>query len=85
MILDEGTNQLDAVKEQKILNILHEIKQNSIVLFITHRMTTTQKCDEILILDQGKIVASGKPQELLKAKTPNLFQEFWNIQVENKN
>jgi ABC-type multidrug transport system fused ATPase/permease subunit len=48
-------------------------------------MTTTQKCDEILILDQGKIVASGKPQELLKAKTPNLFQEFWNIQVENKN
>lgn len=84
MILDEGTNQLDAVKEQKILNILHQIKQNSIVLFITHRMTTTQKCDEILILDQGKIVASGKPQELLKAKTPNLFQEFWNIQVENK-
>jgi ABC-type multidrug transport system fused ATPase/permease subunit len=65
------------------MNLIQEIKKDSIILFITHRMTTTQKCDQILILEDGCIVESGRPKELKKIKN-NLYHKFWNIQVENK-
>jgi len=84
VILDEGTNQLDAIKENQILNILQEIKQNSIVIFITHRMTTCSRCDEILVLDEGKLAIKGSHKELLNSDVSNLYQKFWKIQVEGE-
>ncbi|MEI6729611.1 MAG: ABC transporter ATP-binding protein [bacterium] len=81
VILDEGTNQLDAEKEAKIMALLQEIKQHSIVIFITHRMTTCRNADQILVLENGKLTSQGSPQELLKAKKENLFQKFWKLQV----
>jgi len=83
VIMDEGTNQLDAEKEAGIMELLQEIKKNSIVIFITHRMTTSSKCDELLILEDGRITHTGKPKELLKNKKTNLFQKFWNLQVKS--
>jgi ABC-type multidrug transport system fused ATPase/permease subunit len=82
VILDEGTNQLDAQKESLIMDILQEIKKNSIVLFITHRMTTCVRCDQILVMENGKLTSKGKPQELLQTKQKNLFKTFWELQVE---
>ncbi len=79
VILDEGTNQLDAIKEAKIMELVKAKTKESIVLFITHRMTTCNKCDEVIVIDQGKIDVSGKPSELLKGD--NLFRKFWDIQV----
>jgi ABC-type bacteriocin/lantibiotic exporter with double-glycine peptidase domain len=84
VILDEGTNQLDALKESQILNVLQEIKQNSIVIFITHRMTTCSRCDQIFVLDEGKLVNTGTHQSLLEDTNSNLYQKFWKIQVEGE-
>lgn len=81
LILDEGTNQLDAEKEQLVLNLLQEIKKQAIIIFITHRMTTTKKCDQILVLQNGKIAATGTPDELLAKNQSNLFKSFWETQV----
>jgi ABC-type multidrug transport system fused ATPase/permease subunit len=81
VILDEGTNQLDAIKEDTVLRLIKEKTRDSIVIFITHRMTTCMKCDEVIVIEQGKMEAQGKPQALLNDKIPNLFQKFWNIQV----
>lgn len=81
VILDEGTNQLDAIKEDTVLRLIKEKTKNSIVIFITHRMTTCMKCDEVIVIEKGMMEAQGKPQVLLNATTPNLFQKFWNIQV----
>ncbi len=81
IILDEGTNQLDAIKESKIMELIQGLAKDSIILFITHRMTTCLKCDQVLVLDEGQIKAIGKPRELINSKTPNLFQEFWNTQI----
>ena len=81
VILDEGTNQLDAIKESKIMKLIQILAKDSIVLFITHRMTTCLKCDQVLVLDEGQIKVMGKPKELTKAKEPNLFQKFWNTQI----
>ena len=81
LILDEGTNQVDAMKENHILNTLQEIKKHAIIIFITHRMTTCSKCDHILVLDHGQIVATGNHKSLLDDKNGNLYQTFWNVQV----
>ena len=79
VILDEGTNQLDAIKEAKVMELIKQKTKDCIVIFITHRMTTCNKCDEVIVIDQGKLEVSGKPAELLKGK--NLFRTFWDVQV----
>jgi len=80
VILDEGTNQLDAEKEAGILKILNKIKQKSIVIVISHRMTTAAKCDYIYVLDKGVIESKGNHKELIK--NPNsLYKKFWDLQV----
>jgi ABC-type multidrug transport system fused ATPase/permease subunit len=81
IILDEGTNQLDAIKEAKVMQLIKENTKNSIVLFITHRMTTCLKCDEVLVIENGKLAIEGKPKELLSSKKDNLFKTFWKVQV----
>lgn len=81
VILDEGTNQLDAIKEDNIIKLIKENTKNSIVIFITHRMTTCYKCDEVVVIEQGTIEAVGKPEELLESNKDNLFKKFWNVQV----
>ncbi len=81
IILDEATNQLDANKEELVVNLLQKLKQNSIIIFITHRMTTTNKCDEIIILENGVVSEVSTPALLLKSKQANLFKTFWNKQI----
>jgi ABC-type multidrug transport system fused ATPase/permease subunit len=82
IILDEGTNQLDALKEDKVMRMIRERTKDSIVIFITHRMTTCMKCDEVIVIDQGIVEVTGRPEDLIRSITPNLFQKFWNIQVD---
>ncbi len=80
MILDEGTNQLDATNEIKIMNLLLKNKQNKIIIMISHRMTTLNKADYLFCLEGWKITDQGAPWELRKKDT--LFKRFWNEQVE---
>jgi ATP-binding cassette subfamily B protein len=82
IIMDEGTNQLDAIREARILEILQEIKKDSIIIFITHRMTTCLKCDEVIVLENGQIQITGKPKLLLGKDQDNLFKTFWETQLD---
>jgi ABC-type multidrug transport system fused ATPase/permease subunit len=78
VILDEATNQLDAEKELLFINLLKEYLPSSIIIFVTHRMSTCLKCDEVICLKNGIIEAKSKPKELLKEE--NEFSKFWHIQ-----
>ena len=80
VIFDEGTNQLDAEHEAKIMDILKGLKKEKTIIMITHRMTTARKADKIYVLDEGKIVEIGKHQELIKKKK-GLYKKFWDLQV----
>jgi ABC-type multidrug transport system fused ATPase/permease subunit len=79
LILDEGTNQVDAEKEELILNVIKEISKDKIVIFVTHKMTTASKCDQIVVLNGGIIEAIGNHKELLLSD--NLYKTFWDLQV----
>jgi len=84
VILDEGTTQLDPIKESRVIALLNEIKKKSIVLFITHRMTTAAKCDEILVLRNGVLETSGTHKSLLDDPKGNLYKEFWTLQTSSR-
>ncbi|MBW6441253.1 ABC transporter ATP-binding protein/permease, partial [Patescibacteria group bacterium] len=80
IIFDEGTNQLDAEHETKIVDILSGLKEEKTIIIITHRMTTARKADQIYVIDGGEIIEKGKHEKLLKKKN-SLYKKFWNLQV----
>jgi subfamily B ATP-binding cassette protein MsbA len=65
LILDEATSALDTEAEQQVQQALEKLMQNRTCLVISHRLSTIQKADIILVLNRGKIIASGTHQELL--------------------
>ncbi len=81
LIMDEGTNQLDAENELIVMEELLKHKKDKIVIFITHRMTSIRKVDMIYCLKDGKIETSGTHQELID--NDNMYNYCWKTQVEN--
>ena len=68
MILDEATSNIDTRSEMLIQKGLKELEQNRTVLIIAHRLSTIRDCDEIMVLDHGKIIERGTQDELLALK-----------------
>ena len=68
MILDEATSALDTESEQLVQNALEQLMQNRTSLVIAHRLSTIQKADNIVVMQEGKIVEQGKHDELLTKK-----------------
>jgi ABC-type multidrug transport system fused ATPase/permease subunit len=65
LILDEPTSALDAELESVVHDALQSIDYRPTTLIIAHRLSTVASVDRVIILDQGRIVASGTHQELL--------------------
>lgn len=65
LILDEATSALDTESERHIQGALDEVMKGRTTLVIAHRLTTIEKADLILVMDQGEIVERGSHAELL--------------------
>jgi len=65
LLLDEATSSLDAESERLVQEALEELMQGRTTLIIAHRLATVRKVDQILVMDQGRIVASGRHDELV--------------------
>lgn len=77
LILDEATSALDNTSEryiQKEIELLKNQEQITIIS-IAHRLTTLQNCDNIFVMDQGKIVQSGTYENLIKIQ--GIFQDMY--------
>ena len=68
MILDEATSNIDTRSEMLIQQGLDALEQNRTVMIIAHRLSTIRDADEIMVLDQGKIIERGTQDELLAKK-----------------
>jgi subfamily B ATP-binding cassette protein MsbA len=73
LILDEATSALDTESERHIQTALSRLQQNRTSIVIAHRLSTIEKADEILVLEDGKVVERGSHKELL-AKQGNYYQ-----------
>jgi ATP-binding cassette subfamily B (MDR/TAP) protein 7 len=65
LLCDEPTSSLDSHTELDIMNNLKEIGKNNTTIIIAHRLSTIQDCDEIIVLDEGRVVERGTHNELL--------------------
>lgn len=64
VFLDEATNSLDAYNERKITENLSDFYQGKTVVVVAHRLSTVRNADQIVVLDEGKIVEVGTHEEL---------------------
>ena len=74
IIFDEATANVDPENEDKLQKAMEELMRNKTILMIAHRLKTVEHADQILVLDQGRIVQSGTHREL--ARRPGLYRDF---------
>lgn len=65
---DEATNALDANNEREIIQNLHKIFKNKTVVIIAHRLSTVKNSDQIVVINEGKIVEQGTHEQLINKK-----------------
>ena len=81
LLLDEATSALDAANEIKVKMALDVLMQNKTTIIIAHRLSTVVNADRIIVMDKGRIIASGKHQELMI--NCRLYRELAELQLIN--
>lgn len=75
ILFDEATSALDNESQEKIIEVIREISKDHTILTIAHRLSTIIDSDVIHIMDEGRIVASGTHEELLKSNS--IYQDLY--------
>jgi len=78
LLLDEATSSLDAQSEQYVQLALAQLMRGRTTLIVAHRLATVQHADRIVVMDQGRVIASGTHAELLREQ--GLYARFAALQ-----
>ena len=79
ILLDEATSSLDADTEHKIQEAIKLLTKNRTTVVIAHRLSTIMMSDNIYVLEKGKIISSGKHNELVK--NSEIYKNFYEKQL----
>ena len=79
ILLDEAISSLDSETEEKIQNVLNILIKNKTTIVIAHRLSTILNSHRIFVIEKGKVLASGKHEELLNSS--NKYKSFYEKQI----
>ncbi len=82
LVFDEATSSLDSQSEKTILEALKELASDHTTLVIAHRLSTVIDADQILVMDQGRIIERGSHQQLLTQN--GHYAKMWALQQEER-
>lgn len=80
VILDEPTAAVDAFTEVKMLDYLNEIKDDKIIILISHRFSAVRRADHIVFLENGEVVEQGSHEELMDLR--GKYFEMYSVQAD---
>lgn len=81
VLLDEATASLDAENETIVQEAISNATKGKTVIVIAHRMRTIENADKVIVLNEGKVVEEGNPQELIKKN--GQFTKMVSLQKES--
>ena len=81
IVLDEPTAALDPIAEAEVYTNFSNMVENKTAIYISHRLSSCQFCDEITVFDDGQIVQKGTHAKLLQ-DTTGKYYELWNAQAQ---
>eukprot|EP00879_Flechtneria_rotunda_P022493 GHRR01023744.1.p1 GENE.GHRR01023744.1~~GHRR01023744.1.p1 ORF type:complete len:135 (+),score=46.48 GHRR01023744.1:148-552(+) len=79
LLFDEATSALDSKTEKEVLEALSRLAEGRTSIFVAHRLSTAAQCDQIVVLEGGRVVESGSHSRLLEAG--GKYAELWARQA----
>lgn len=79
LILDDATSALDAKTEFELKKALKKNYENTTIIMVAQRISSVMQADHILVIDEGKIVASGKHEDLMATQT--IYKDIYDSQL----
>jgi ATP-binding cassette, subfamily B, bacterial PglK len=70
LIFDEATSALDNLTERAVMDAVRELGHHKTIILIAHRLSTVRQCDEVFLLDNGRLAAAGPYDTLVETSVP---------------
>ena len=65
LVLDEATSALDTSTEKALMDAVNQLSRDLTIVMIAHRISTIRRCDRVIQLSEGSVIANGSPQQIL--------------------
>ena len=82
ILLDEATSSLDTETEEKIQNAINSLTKNKTTIVIAHRLSTILNSDRIFVIENGKLISSGRHEDLLITCTQ--YKSYYEKQIKKE-